>query len=97
MNLHFDLREKTNQVVGSEEGLCNNPQRKTSKQTKNPPSPCVNPQSHSDSHLGNILDITMKKVQWSLSTKLFYSLVSNAASLLLVLWNNQNISCLTAE
>lgn len=40
----------------------------------------------------------MKKVvQWSLSTKLFYSVVSNAASLLLVLWNNRNISCLTAE
>lgn len=97
MNLHFDLREKTNQVVGSEEGLCNNPQRKTSKQ-KNPSSSCVNLQSHPDSHLGNILDITMKKVvQWSLSTKLFYSLVSNAASLLLVLWNNRNISCLTAE
>ena len=38
-----------------------------------------------------------KVVQWSLSTKLFYSLVSNAAILLLVLWNNQNISRLTAE
>lgn len=36
MNLHFDLREKTNQVVGSEEGLCNNPQKKTSKQKTHP-------------------------------------------------------------